>query len=204
MGTSNVFNMEIILTVLEIVATVTGIGAVALQAKEKLMAWPLAILSVTCAAVIYFYNKLYSDFGLHIIYIFLNVYGWKVWSNRNNINKIAMTVKMTLKQLLFAVFTVGIGTMGLGYVMDLYTDADLAYFDAFTTTGSLLAQYLLARKFLENWWFWIVVDIVAIPVYLYKELYFFSFLFFVYLVICVWGYFSWRQNFNLSSPKSND
>ena len=77
--------------------------------------------------------------------------------------------------------------------MSTYTDADLPFFDSFTTSGSLVAQYLLAKKYLQNWWLWILVDLVAIPLYIYKSLYIIAGLFTVYLIICVWGYISWSK-----------
>lgn len=181
------------MSVLEIIATITGIIAVALQAKEKILAWPFAIVSVAILAYIFFFQRLYSDFGLHVIYIVLNVYGWLIWSNKDDNIEVAPTAVMTWNQIARA-SVVALGTtFVLGYLMDRNTDADIPYFDAFTTCGSLVAQYLLAKKYLQNWAFWIVVDVVAIPLYIYKELYIVAFLFAVYLGICVYGYWSWGQ-----------
>lgn len=181
------------MSILEILATITGIIAVGLQAKEKILAWPFAIVSVTILAYIFFFQKLYSDFGLHIIYIVLNIYGWIVWSNRNDDLEVTPTLIMTWRQIGIAALITLVSTAILGYIMNNNTDADVPYFDAFTTSGSLVAQFLLAKKYLQNWSFWIVVDLVAIPVYIYKELYVVAFLFLVYLGICVYGYWSWKR-----------
>lgn len=181
--------------ILEIIATLTGIIAVSLQTKEKIIAWPFAIISVAISAYIFFDSKLYSDFGLHIIYIFLNIYGWYHWSNSSN-NQPAPIYSLTLKNIVRYTFILLTSALLLGYIMQMNTDADLPYFDAFTTTGSLLAQYLLAKKYLQNWLLWIIVDIVAIPIYLYKGLYYFSFLFFIYLIICIFGYVTWNKKYN--------
>ncbi len=180
--------------VLEIIATITGIIAVAFQAKEKIIAWPFALISVAIASYIFFHSKLYSDFGLHIIYIILNIYGWMVWSQRDPSSDVASTKILSKDGLLWAILITVLGTILLGYTMGNFTDADLPFFDAFTTSGSLVAQFLLAKKYLQNWLFWLVVDIVAIPIYLYKGLYYFSFLFFVYFLICIYGYVSWKKN----------
>ncbi len=181
------------MSTLEIIATITGILAVWLQAKEKLLAWPFAIVSVSILAYIFFFQKLYSDFGLHIIYIFLNIYGWVIWSNKMESKAVTPTLLMNWNQMGVAFLIIISGTVILGYVMDTNTDADAPYFDAFTTCGSLVAQYLLAKKYLQNWSFWIAVDLVAIPLYIYKELYMVAFLFVIYLAICVYGYWSWRS-----------
>ena len=181
------------MSILEIIATITGIIAVGLQAKEKILAWPFAIVSVTILAYIFFFQKLYSDFGLHIIYIVLNIYGWIIWSNKGKELEVTPTILMSWGQIAKATIITVISTGVLGYLMDNNTDADVPYFDAFTTCGSLVAQFLLAKKYLQNWSFWIVVDLVAIPLYIYKELYIVAFLFCVYLVICVYGYRSWKE-----------
>lgn len=81
-----------------------------------------------------------------------------------------------------------------GVVMNKYTDADYPFPDAFTTVASLVAQYLLARKKIENWIIWIIVDLVAINIYFLKELYFTSGLYLVFLILCVIGWKKWRSD----------
>ncbi len=178
---------------LEIFATLTGIIAVFLQAREKITAWPFAIISVIVLAYIFYSSRLYSDFGLHLIYILLNIYGWILWRGKGNNNKVVPTQIMGVKSMAIAVVTITISTITIGFLMHKYTDAELFYFDAFTTSGSLVAQYLLAKKYLQNWLLWIIVDLVAIPMYLYKGLYYVSFLFVTYLIICSYGYLSWKK-----------
>lgn len=180
------------MTELEIIATLTGIASVALQAKEKSIAWPFAIISVSILAYVFFFQKLYSDFGLHIIYIILNVYGWIIWTQNNETKMVTPTLLLSKKGVVISTFTTITGCVIIGYLMSTYTDADLPYFDAFTTSGSLVAQYLLAKKYLQNWWLWIIVDLVAIPLYIYKGLSIIAGLFAVYLMICVWGYINWK------------
>lgn len=182
-----------LLTSFEIVATITGIVCVSLQAWEKIAAWAFGIVSVTLLAYVYYHSKLYSDFGLHIIYIFLNIYGWYVWSGKKESLDYSPILLLNIKQVLFYSTLTVLMSLALGYLMGTYTDADLYYFDAFTTSGSLVAQFLLAKKYIQNWLWWIIVDIVAVPIYIYKELYFVAFMFSVYLVICIIGYLSWKK-----------
>jgi len=118
-----------------------------------------------------------------------------VWSSRKEEFAIYPILKLSNRAVAYTIGIIILMTSTLGYLMGSYTDADLYYFDAFTTSGSLVAQFLLAKKYLQNWLIWIVVDLVAIPVYMYKGLYFFSFLFLVYLLICVSGYIQWKQTF---------
>lgn len=182
------------MSTLEIIATIAGIIAVGLQTKEKILAWPFAIVSVAILAYIFFFQKLYSDFGLHIIYIILNIYGWIIWSNKKAYEDVTPTRLLSTNQLIISAAITLVATAVLGYSMQTYTDADVPYFDAFTTSGSLVAQYLLAKKYLQNWSFWIVVDLVAIPLYIYKELYVVAFLFLVFLALSIYGYLSWKAS----------
>lgn len=179
--------------VLEITATITGIIAVWLQARENIIAWPFAIVSVAILAYIFFDARLLSDFGLHVVYIVLNIYGWVIWQSRDSSSEVVSIVQMNGRLITISIATVMFGTLCVGYLMQKYTQADLTYFDAFTTSGSLVAQFLLAKKYLQNWLLWIIIDLVAIPMYLYKGLYFVAFLFFIYLIICTYGFVSWRR-----------
>ena len=123
----------------------------------------------------------------------MNFYGWYIWSNPQSGQNLVPTKNLSDKAKFVVASVVLIGTLLLGYSVSRFTDAELPFFDAFTTSGSLVAQYLLAKKYLENWILWIIVDIVAIPVYIYKELYYVAFLFLVFLVICSWGYLEWKK-----------
>ncbi|NNE25826.1 MAG: nicotinamide mononucleotide transporter [Saprospiraceae bacterium] len=183
--------------ILEIIATLSGILCVYLQTKEKIMAWPFGILSVSISAFLFYQTKLYSDLLLHVVYIFLNIYGWYVWFMEGDDNTDAPIHQLKSKGIFLAIGLILVVTTGLGYFMGTFTDADLYYFDAFTTSGSLVAQYLLAKKYLQNWIIWIVVDLIAVPVYLYKGLYFIAFLFFVYLILCIKGWLDWRRNYRI-------
>lgn len=183
---------------LEIISTLSGIACVYFQTQEKIIAWPFGILSVTLAVFIFYREMLYSDFILHMIYIVLNIYGWWYWlrqaqkpemKDRMDTN---ITAISNLK-FLFWLCAILLISFVWGSFMDKYFNASYPFLDAFTTAGSLIAQYLLARKVLQNWLVWIVVDIVAVGVYYAKDLYFFSALFFVYLLLCIKGYRDWRN-----------
>lgn len=182
---------------LEIISTISGIACVYFQTREKIIAWPFGILSVSLAVFIFYREMLYSDFILHSIYIILNIYGWYYWSkvkrkahSKVKILEIQSISRFQIIWWLIIIFSV---TGMWGYFMHKNFNASFPYLDAFTTAGSLVAQYLLARKVLQNWLIWIAVDLVAIGVYLAKDLYFFSALFMVYLLLCIKGYFDWRK-----------
>lgn len=178
----------------EFIAMISGIICVYLQTKEKIQAWFFGIISVGILIVIFFNSQLYSDFILHVILLVLNIYGWWHWSQgQHNIQEKAPILLFEKKDWLIWSALIIIITPIWGYLMNSFFNASLAYLDAFTTVGSLVAQYLLAKKYLENWLIWIIVDVVAIGVYTYKGLYFVAFLFFVYLILCIMGWLDWRK-----------
>ncbi len=184
--------------IIETIAVISGILCVWLQTKEDIRAWPFGILSVLLYVYIFHENYLYSDMILNAIYILLNLYGWWNWSQRkhNDISEVPVGV-LSVQNLFLTAVLILVGTLIWGWNMGQFTNAQFVYFDAFTTVGSLTAQYLLAKKYLDNWYIWIVVDLVAIPIYIAKGLYLTAGLFGVYLALCVYGLIQWRRQLKL-------
>ncbi|MCA8831602.1 nicotinamide riboside transporter PnuC [Hymenobacter pini] len=178
---------------LEWVAVLTGFACVWLAARESLWNFPVAIVSCALYVLVYYQAGLYSDGFLQVWFIGLSVYGWYQWLYGGR-NETKLAVSHTrpaewLGCLLFVAFY----TLGAGYYLQHYTDAALPHWDALTTAISLAAQYLLMRKRLENWWLWIVVDVMYVPILWYKHLYPTSALYALYLGLAVYGYWEWRQ-----------
>jgi nicotinamide mononucleotide transporter len=191
--------------ILQLVATITGILCVYLQTREKILAWPFGIVSVSISAYIFAQSGLYSDVILHMVYVVLNIYGWWNWhTSRRSNTSLAPILLLAKKAWVIWAITIVIGTGVLGVLMGHYTDASVPYFDAFTTVGSLVAQYLLAKKILQNWILWILVDVVAINVYIYKEIYIIAFLFLVYLMLSTKGYFDWKKQHKRQQSQFNN
>lgn len=178
---------------LEWVAVLTGFACVWLAARESLWNFPIAIVSCGLYIVVYQQAKLYSDSMLQVMFIALSVYGWYEWLYGGR-GKTELPVSRT-RQWEWAVCVVFIVafTTGFGYYLVRNTDATVPYWDSFTTAGSLAAQYLMMRKRLENWWLWIMVDIIYVPVLWYKELYPTSALYALYLGLATYGYIQWRR-----------
>ena len=192
--------MPSFLQILEIIATVSGILCVYLQTREKIIAWPFGLISVGILVYVFYVSRLYSDVILHTIYIGLNIYGWWYWSSGAGQDKQAAIKRLSSAHLVLWALLIFAGTAIWGYFMNRMTNADLVYFDAFTTAGSLTAQYLLARKILQNWIIWIIVDVVAINVYIIKDLYFTAFMFFIFLLLCIKGFIDWNKRYHQPSP----
>jgi nicotinamide mononucleotide transporter len=178
---------------LEWVAVVTGFACVWLAARESLWNFPVAIVSCALYVVVYFQSRLYSDSYLQVLFIALSVYGWYAWlyGGRGG-DQLAVTRTRPREWVLLILFG-AVYTAGFGYYLRHHTDASLPYWDSFTTAGSVVAQYLLMRKRLENWLLWIMVDIVYVPILWYKQLYPTSGLYALYLGLAVYGYVEWRR-----------
>ncbi len=188
---------------LELIATIAGLIHVYLLTRERLIAWPFGILSVAIYVYIFFVSRLYSDAILHVFYIGLNTYGWFHWMRRDQSSKRLPVTRLSGIHLAMVLGAIFLFTLIWGYVMDTRTDAYFAYFDAFTTVASLIAQFLLTRKKIDNWLIWIAVDLVAIPIYLAKGLYLTSGLYGVYLILCISGWLEWRRAQKASLTRIN-
>ena len=179
--------------IIEYVAVISGMLHVFLLTRGKVLAWPFGLLSVSLYIFIFLQNKLYSDTFLHVIYVVLNIYGWDNWSrNQGELKSVEVTTLDGNQKLGWTAMILA-GFLIWGYGIANNTDASYPYGDAFTTVASLVAQYLLARRKLENWIIWIIVDVVAINIYLRKGLYPTSGLYAVYFLLSAWGWWNWRQ-----------
>lgn len=175
----------------EICATVFGFLCVVLTIRRSVWCWPTGLIQVLLFIAVFYDAKLYSDLLLHVIYVFLQFYGWYHWTRPDASNDSLLIQTLTLPSLGCWVMMVVAGTIGLGWSMDRWTDASLPYPDAFTTVASLVAQFLLARRYIQNWGFWICVDLVAIWVYFTKELNATAMLYIAFLVLAAIGMAVW-------------
>lgn len=182
----------------EIVAVLLGVIAVYLSTRQNVWTYPLGIISVFLYIDIFFTVKLYADMGLQVFFIALQAYGWYEWLYGGE-NKSALRVSRVPRRVrLLLLLIVAVGTAMLGMTLHQYTDASLPYVDSFLAVLSMAGQWLLARKYIENWPVWIVVNIGSIAMYGYKELYFTMVLYGVYLILAVIGYVAWKKDIIVS------
>ncbi|UUW11610.1 nicotinamide riboside transporter PnuC [Flavobacterium plurextorum] len=168
--------------------------AVYFTIKQNIWCWYFGLLQVILYCFIFYTAKLYSDMILHVVYVFLQVFGWYNWKYGGSNHS---TLRITLiKNEAFWIGSTILLSFCLGYIMQTKTDASFPYEDAFITIASLVAQYLMIKKVLHSWMFWIVVDVVAIGVYWYKGLYFTTGLYVLFLIMAVIGYLEWRKVYN--------
>lgn len=179
---------------LEWFATVTGFLCVYLATKEHILNWPIAILSVTAFAVLFYQSKLYGNAFLQIYFLVTSVYGWYYWSRSKKENTASTITSFALKQMMLVILVVFVLTLLLGWFLATYTDTDVPYIDGFCTAMSFTAQFLMTRKVLQNWLLWIVVDLFYIPLYIYKGFMLTVILYVAYTIMATNGYIQWRKS----------
>ncbi|MBP7140394.1 MAG: nicotinamide mononucleotide transporter [Opitutaceae bacterium] len=181
----------------EAAGSILGIIGVVLMIRQHLLAWPVGLVQVAIYAWIFFTAKLYSDALLQIIFFVLLVYGWWRWwrgvESGHERHELPVT-SLSPGGRLFCVVLGLLATAGWGEFMRRHTDAALPHWDAFILAFSMIAQWMQARKKIENWAVWIVVNTVAVGVYLSKDLYFTAVLYAVFLGLAVAGHVSWRRH----------
>ncbi len=179
---------------IEAFATFFGLACVLLTIRQHILCWPTGLVQVLLYIVVFYRVRLYSDLLLHVIYVGLQVYGWHHWLHGGGDRD---TLPVTTLPPAIRRIWIGAGaaaTLVWGYLMATLTGAALPYPDAFTTVASLIAQWLMARKRLDAWFFWIAVDIAAVGIYLYKGLYLTTGLYAIFLGLAVTGLVAWKNS----------
>jgi nicotinamide mononucleotide transporter len=187
------------LSYLEIIAVVTGLLCVYLAAINNIWNWPIAIISTVITIYIMAGKALYADMLQYTYLTIINIYGWYIWSKRRGTEEKRPVVLISRKQIIWTIAAVVVITPVLGFTLITfaarlhYQPPAFPYLDSFCTVVSLAAQVLMARKVLENWLIWVFVDIIYVVIYAVKDLQAFAFMFMVYIVIALIGYFDWRK-----------
>jgi nicotinamide mononucleotide transporter len=178
--------------ILEISGFITGIVCVWLNAKENIWGWPIGLISVICQGLVYFDSRLYSDTFLQGIFFITGIYGWYEWGRKGTSIALHPVKKLSGEHVLPLIILGLIYSTAAGYIFGL-SGGSIPYLDASTTAISLIAQWMLAKKIIENWILWIIVDVAYTVIYIYKELYWFSALYFLFIILAIYGYLEWRK-----------
>ena len=187
------------MSLLEIIAAVIGAVSVYLSVRQNIWSWPTAIVNVVVYAVVFYQSKLYADMGLQVIYAGLSVYGWYEWLY-GGANRTELHVSRTSSRLGATLAVIAlVGSALLGTLLWRATDAALPFMDASLSSTSLVAQWMMTKKKLENWLVWITVDVLYIGMFIFKHLYVTAGLYVVFLVLAVRGYVDWRRSLAASA-----
>jgi nicotinamide mononucleotide transporter len=184
------------ITPLEAVAVLFSVAYLVLAIRESLWCWPAAFVSSVLTVIVMFEKRLYSDAGLNVFYAAMAVYGWYQWqygARRSGNRELPISV-WPLKTHAFAIGGSVALSAGVGWFMSEHTNAAFPFLDAFVTVSSIVTTYMVARKILENWLYWLVVDSVSMYLYWRNDLNLFVWLFALYLVLVVIGLVRWHRD----------
>ncbi|GMG86344.1 nicotinamide riboside transporter PnuC [Biformimicrobium ophioploci] len=179
----------------EVAAVILALAYLVLAMQEKISCWYAAFGSTLIYTFLFWDVSLLMESALQVFYLVMAVYGWWQWQHRNENGETLEINVWPLRTHLLVLAGVGILTLGFGYLLQSTTDAALPYLDSFTTWGAVVTTYMVTRKVLENWIYWLVIDAVSIYLYLDRELYLTALLFVFYVVLVVFGFIRWHASY---------
>jgi nicotinamide mononucleotide transporter len=185
---------------LELVAVALGIANVVLTIRQSLWCWPTGLAMVILYGFVFFEARLYSDVVLQVVYVVLQVWGWWKWLHGGDRGGVLRVTRVTTRTASIALTVGVVATSAWGYAMWRWTDAAAPFADSGIAVFSLVAQYGLGRKILENWLVWIAVDVVAVIVYATRALHLTSGLYAVFLVLATLGFLRWKKTLAAPAP----
>lgn len=177
----------------EVFGFITGAACVWLTVKQNIWLWPISIANNIFFIILFLQSQLYADMSLQIVYIVLEILGWYWWLHGGQ-NKSKLLVSRVTPLTLAALALILVGaTYGMTLFLESVNDS-APFLDALTTVMSLIAQYMLTRKLIENWYVWIAADVIYIGLYAAKNLYLTSALYAIFLCMCIAGWREWRRS----------
>ena len=180
---------------LEIIGTLVGLAYLWLEYKASIYLWIASIIMPAIYIFVYYEAGLYADFGINIYYLGAAVYGWWVWKyghKPKTMEELPIT-RMPARSWLKAAVVFLVAQFVIAWLLINHTDSNVPWWDAFTTALSVIGMWMLARKYLEQWLVWIVVDVICVGLYIYKDLYFTAGLYGLYAVIAIFGWINWKK-----------
>ncbi|RPH31895.1 MAG: nicotinamide riboside transporter PnuC [Bacteroidales bacterium] len=179
----------------EVLGAIAGLIYLYLEIKQNIWLWPLGIITSAFYVYVFFVSKFYADMGLQVFYLVISFYGWWHWlygGNSTSKHELPIT-RTSLKQWIYltliTIFLFGL----MVFILKNYTDSPVPYGDSFVTALSITGTWMLARKLIEHWWIWVVVNLVSLVLFIWKDLYPTSILFFFYFTLAVYGYYQWKK-----------
>jgi nicotinamide mononucleotide transporter len=161
--------------------------------RQNILLWPWGIITSAIYIHVFYSSQFYADMILNGYYVIISVYGWYRWSGGKITRNTLPVTRASRKMHVVGFIVVVVLTLISGYLLDQYTDSPVPYWDAFTTSASIVATWMLSRKILDNWLYWIVIDAISCGLYFYRGLYPTFVLFLIYTILAVIGYYSWYK-----------
>jgi len=186
---------------LEAAGVLFSILYLVLAIRESLWCWPAALLASLLSVVVLFEARLYSEAGLNVFYAAMAVYGWYQWRyGGRRAGRVALPISTwSVRAHLLALGGSVAASVVVGFLLHRYTAAAYPYVDSLVTVASIVTTYMVARKILENWLYWLVIDSVSLYLYVARELYLYAGSFALYLMLIVIGWYRWHGDWRAQS-----
>jgi nicotinamide mononucleotide transporter len=184
---------------LELTGTVLGLVYIYLSVRQKIWTWPFGIATSVVYAFVFFASRFYAGMGLQIYYVAMSVYGWYFWlrGKRSVESKELPVSNITSRQMGWSISIFLISFISIYFFLSSHTDSPVPLMDALTTSLSIVATWMLARKILENWLIWIIANLLSIGLYMFQNLWPTVILFSTYEVLAIVGYFQWKHSMQI-------
>jgi len=179
-------------TPLELISFALAVATVLLNIRQNHWAWLFSIASSATYALVFFEARLYGDSGLQLVFIGASVWGWSQWLRGAGETRLAVT-RLGRAGWAWALAGWGAAYLALSWFLGAYTNTDVPHTDGFLTAGSLVGQLLLARKKVENWHVWLIVDVLYVGLYIFKDLHVTAVLYAVFVVLAARGLRAWSN-----------
>lgn len=184
----------------EILGVVFSVLYLFLSIRQNIWLWPAGMISAVLYMTVFFQSKFYADMGLNAYYFFISIYGWIIWRKGHGEGAERPVSRIRRKPAFLLLVITAIAFLGIALILKNYTDSPIPYLDALTTAMSFTATWMLARKILEHWIVWILVDLLSMALYLYRGLYPTMILFAIYTTMAVIGYIKWNEALSQKKP----
>ena len=183
------------LSPVELLAVLLAVGYLLLAIRQNIWCWFFAAISTAIYVYLFLQAKLYMESLLNIFYFAMALYGWYIWYF-GRVGNAELPVSVWSRSI-HAVALVVIAAISLttGHLLDRFTDAAFPYVDSVTTWGAVWATFLVARKVLENWWYWLVIDVISVFIYWARDLQLTSLLFVIYVILVPIGLLNWTRSY---------
>ncbi|MFZ4740173.1 MAG: nicotinamide riboside transporter PnuC [Bacteroidales bacterium] len=178
---------------IEIIAVFFGLISVWFARNENIWVFPTGLINVGLYVFVFFGSKLYANMGINFYFVIMSIYGWYNWSRVDKNKKHIPITKCTRKEYLQNIGLFTVSFVVLYFLLKNETDSKFPIADSFTSALYILGMWLQTRKKIENWIFWIIGDLLAIPLCIYSGLIFSGFQYIIFLFIAISGYFEWRK-----------
>jgi len=167
-----------------------------LASYEKVWCWPFAIISTGIFTYMFFADNVKLQGSLQLFYLLMAAYGWYEWTYGKKDAEPLHITSFPLNKLLL-VLLIGIPFTVAGGLLNQHYNADMPFLDSAITIYSLIGTWMMAKKIIQNWFFWMVIDPFSIWFFAERGRYLIAFLFFIYTLIAIFGYFKWRKEMNV-------